>query len=663
VSFTPKESEDFLYSFEQGVNSGVAPALLPKNQLFTASNTTTRGTFASPRPPFFLYELTGDVTALESALSVGPYQGGCYFKPDNADERLLAAVGGRLFEFVPDPLNRTAVVKERTIPGDPNPSTQPQAWLWQSEKWVIWNDGLSTPVFITETTAVRSAYTGKVDYTDTTAANFIIPAVGVAANMTFTSGANVAVGDIITLKDKGTFVVNDISASPVINVTNLTASPVGQDVNNPADLSWSHLNNELPPGRMGVYGMGRNWICLVDGKQFVASDLVGGSSGTITDNYRDAVLHITENNYLSGGGNFTVPGSIGDITFMRFMATPDTALGQGPLMVGTHTTIFSCQAPVDRTTWSNVVDPILTNSIISNGGLSQWGTININADLMMRSIDGIRSYIQARREYATWGNTPISREVDDRLSKDSPDLLPWSSAVYFDNRLLMTTSPVYSDQGVYFQGIVPLNFDPVSSLRGKGPTVYDATVWTGINTLQLLTGLFSNVDRTYAFTLNTTTSTPYIELYEILKSSSSEYADNGNTPITWTFETSVIFNQVQVPNREMYRLIDGEIFVDQLKDTVTFQVYYKPDQYPCWTPWFSWSECGTGKDQFRPRMGLGEPNSRICDNITGRPMREGFSFQLKFVITGHCRFLGARIRASTVPLPKYAPQSCTSICT
>ena len=65
---------------------------------------------------------------------------------------------------------------------------------------------------------------------------------------------------------------------------------------------------ELPAGRVGAYGMGRVWESLTDGIQFIAGDIVGGSSGTQFYNGRDAVLRVTENSYLAGGGTFHVPG-------------------------------------------------------------------------------------------------------------------------------------------------------------------------------------------------------------------------------------------------------------------------------------------------------------------------------------------------------------------
>ena len=660
---------DGLATFEAGINAGIVFELLGKNQLANALNVTVRGSFAAARPPF--YKLTFDADSLAllaSALATGPFQGWCFYKPDFGPEGFVASIGGRLFFIVPDPFARTATVTEVTIPGDPNPPNDLQAWLWQSEKWVIVQQGIKNPIFFDGKTSVRSNYATSVPFSTTTTANFTIPAVGTNVVVAFTSVANVVSGDIITVQNRGTYQVLSIAA---LNVTmvNLTSGPVGGVVASGTTLSWIHIGTQLPPGLMGAYGLGRNWMALPDAKQFVASDLVGGSSGTQAEQYRDAVLQITENLYLAGGGNFTVPGSPGDIRAMIFATTLDVSLGQGPLQVFTPKKVFSCKAPVDRLEWQDVTNPILTESLIGGGGLGQNSTVAANGDTISRSLDGIRSLILGRRDFDTWGNVPISREVDPQLAKDSPDLLRFGSAVVFDNRLLMTCLPVLHSKGVYWRGLIPLNFDPISTLRGKAPSVYDSTLWTGLNVLQLGTGQFANIDRSYAMTLNLETGS-VLELWEILKSKTPEMQgrevyDNGRDRITWVLDSPVLFNQTDPRKRMLLRLLGGEIFVDDLQGIVDFMTWYKPEQ-GCWEPWFAWQECAkvgrNGKPQFRPRIGLGEPSPDPCDESTGRPVREAYNFQWRLVITGHCRLLGARFMACAVPEPVFAPQSCTPIC-
>lgn len=413
---------------------------------------------------------------------------------------------------------------------------------------------------------------------------------------------------------------------------------------------------ELPAGRMGAYGLGRNWMSLTDGRTFIAGDIVGGPSGTAVNQFRDAVLKITENTFLFEGGVFTVPSSGGDIRAMCFAATLDVSLGQGPLQVFTQNGVFSCNAPVDRSTWESITNPILTESLIDKGATGQNSTTLANGDILFRSPDGERSLILGRRDFFSWGNVPQSREVQPTLDADDQTLLNWGSSVVFGNRLLQTAGPTVSALGVYHPTIVAINFDPLSTLTTKQPSVYDG-LWNGLNVLQFLTGTFNGVERCFAFTANPTSGS--IELWEILPDASNVTQDNGVTPISVDFTTADLMDTLSNKTlTDFCRLSDGELAVDNVTGPVTFQVFYKPDQYAKWVPWFAWSV--DGKSTFYPRMGLGEPDGTVYDEALNRPTRNGFSFQVRFVITGSFRFLGARFKALPEPQPDFAPQAINS---
>jgi hypothetical protein len=770
---------DYLFSFEGGMNAGVSPLILAKNQLPWASGSTVRNGFIHSRPPRqqYAFDLSA-VPTFESLILSGLwlFQGSCYYQADSGPESLIASISGRLFKFTPDPTTKIATVIEVTG-GNPQSATALQCWLWQAENYVIWNDGINLPVFFNGTNTARSrGGTGAGPPTYVVANPFTGIGPGTPISLTYTfQGSN---GDTVTLSpgtgsDKlgvvasgaGTqnivvnFGITDpnyfvASGTQLLDTASTAASSLSQTVviNNNYDTTTSltfNLTNayngsanviisngtnfplqgvvtagigtnvlqikfpilssqtstlyigpnitigkgqilidaaqapqtaalapQFPAGRMGAYGRGRIWMALANGKDFIAGDIVGGSSGTLALNFRDAILNITENNYLVGGGLFTVPGSIGDIRAMIFTAQLDVALGQGPLQVFTPKTVFSCNAPVDRLTWQSLTNPILTESAIGNGGLGQYSTFNVNSDVFYRAVDGIRSLILASQDFNQWIRTPISHEVEKLLQRDNQSLLAFGSGVFFDNRSLMTAAPVSTVNGVYHQALVAQNSDLITSLRDKQPPAYDG-IWPGMNILQMMTGEFALVERSFQFVYNTVQKS--LELWELLPESASDVenlgvtpviGDNGSQAIEWWFESSALFRDNSPTDRFFKALNNGEIFVDKLVGRVDFQVFYKPDQYPCWTPWLSWSECATQKSsasdnikpQFRPRMGLGTPSATPCDPSTNRRMREGFTFQVKIVITGQCEFLGARFEAIVLPQPTFAPPACKPLC-
>ncbi len=674
--FKARQLVDFLFDFSAGVNAGIAPILLNKNQLAYGSNTTVRRSFVHPRPPVKQITVVSDTYSDAMAFQDGLFQGAAVFNPDNGIDALMASISGRLYKF--DIVGNTATVSDVTIPGDPNDPTQLRAWMWQAEKWMIVTDGteispgVATPPIFYDITATpttrRSNANSSITLQTTLAVGFSVPsptaAVGQVIHLAAAFTGNV--GDIINLNPVGGLIVTALGgADPTVK--NYNATPIGSYCAPGNQVTWTTGGNELPGGRMGVYGLGRNWLCLNDGKQFVAGDLVGGSAGTLSNNFRDAVLNVTENNFLLGGGYFSIPGSYGEIRAFCFSETIDSSLGQGALQVFTDRNVFSCNAPVDRLTWQNLNNPILTESAKGGGGLSQWSTFNVNSDILSRARDGIRSLTLTRREFNTWGNVPVSREVQPQIDRDSEDLLRFVSGVEFDNRALMLSEGVSNtERGIYFKRIIVQNQDPNSSLRGKEPSVYDALFWQGLNIFRILHGTFNNTDRCFMFTLNNDTAK--IEIWELLPEATAEIYDAIDTRIVWSFEAFLDFGQKNPAVRDRLRLDEAEIYVDELRGKVDFQAYYAPDSWPCWVPWASWQECEDNtivtatQPGFRPNMGLGEPDPGPCDPTNNRPLREGYTFRVKFVITGHCRFLGGKFGAWTVPQPEWAKPSCTPIC-
>lgn len=492
----------------------------------------------------------------------------------------------------------------------------------------------------------------------TTTSAFNAPALGASVDVTVDtlivySGQQVQVdGNKYTL-----------SATPASSTTMLYLKLI-EAINNttaiPANATVRTIP-QLPPGLMGAYGLGRNWICLPDGQSYLASDIVGSSSGSIAYKFRDSILNVTENNYLAGGGVFRVPGAGQQIAAIRFPATLDSSLGQGPLQILTQNIVFSCNAPIQRSEWQNLTNPIQTQSLIGAGGISQDATIPVNGDLWFRSGDGIRSLKLARQDFQTFfGNTPQSVEMNRVLVEDDRSLLNFASEIVFDNRLLCTASPTPSSSGTYHTKLIALNLDPNSSLRVKQPPIYDGE-WNGLNVLKLVTGTFSGIERAFAITLNTDNPEQgIIGLHEILPTAPGNLFDDGTERIQFRLESPALFYQPDPASRQLLRLNDGELIVKDISGEVRFDVYYRPDYDSNWHSWHSWNV--PASPTWNPRMGLGQPDLKQGDNSTGRPYAVGYHFQLLIVITGSCTLMGANLFAVAQsetqyakPLPRLTP--------
>lgn len=484
------------------------------------------------------------------------------------------------------------------------------------------------------------------------AADLIAPYAGDIVQITLEQPYVGTPGAIVWIEGAQYSIVPILASSNQVTITNKTDG-TGLTIKN----GILRTLPELPAGRMGAYGEGRIWISAINGIEFLASDIVGGASGSQPYNGRDAILKVTENTFLLSG-NFKVTGDAGTIAAMVFPAMLDTSMGQGPLQVFCTNLVFSCQTPVDATTWQDLTNPILPVALRGAGGSGQDGVILVNADTIFRANDNqIRSMLLARLDFNKWGNTPISHEVERVINDEDTTLMAYCRGIEFDNRALITCDPLSTAYGVVWQGLLSLNLDPLSSIAGKSQSIWEGR-WTGLNVLQLIR--FKNSNRAFALALG---ATNLIELWELLPSGVLEL-DSGTTSITWSFETPMMFLNTKGKGMfDLVNLTNGELYISDLlpNSTIHIKVEYRPDYYE--SGWFLWHEFYVTTDantqQYRTRVGLGSP--KIADKIpfTNTPARVGRWFQLKITVTGHCRLMGGLFSAEIAPQIEFPKPLCT----
>ena len=402
---------------------------------------------------------------------------------------------------------------------------------------------------------------------------------------------------------------------------------------------------EVPVGNVTTYSNGRLWVALPGGRSFVAGNIVYGEDGTAQFGGRDSVLKFSENAFLNGGGEFSIPNNAGKIRAMRPIANLDTSLGQGPLQVFTERGAFSINAPFDRTQWQNLTYPIQTVSLLGSGSESHESSILVDGDIWFRASDGIRSFQIARRDHGSWVNTPMSTEMFEVIRYDDKSLLNHSSAVLFDNRYLVTSSPFrVRGHGICWRGLIALDFHNVSGISVRTAPVYDG-LWTGLNILQVV----RCDNECYMFVLDCNEK---IELWEL---SVNDPFDNGTTRIACFLDTASFGFDDAGWSRKA--LSTGDLWIGDVIGQVNFDVQFRPDQYPCYIPWHSWAvdskrescltECSTPdslQPQYRPRMRLPLPGES-CNSRVNMPFRHGFEFQCRLAWTGHASINRLRLVA------------------
>lgn len=407
-------------------------------------------------------------------------------------------------------------------------------------------------------------------------------------------------------------------------------------------------NKMIQTGTAMDYYMGRVWVA--QNREYVAGDIVGSTpSGTIAPTFRDAVLHMTENTWLLGGGKFTVPTVAGEIRAMSHTANLDTSLGEGQLFVFTRNTIYSVNVPATRADWASLSQPLQRIAQLRYGGVSDRSLVQVNGDLFYQAYDGIRSLMLAIRYYSQWAQTSMSHNMNRILRFNDRALLRFSSGMEFDNRLLQTALPFQTPLGVAHKAIIALDFDLITSLNDRLPPVWESHL-EGIDVMQMVEGDWGGLQR--GFFVAHSRITGKLQLWEMQV---DVLRDNLDDRIPMVIDSPSYHWDLM---SQLKQLDNGEILIDRIRGTVDFKISYRPDNYACYIPWYEWAECSartTCEDVNNPicypesgsyceadRISIVLPKApaSVCDTGNGRPSDVGYSFQIRLEVKGECRVRG-----------------------
>lgn len=331
-----------------------------------------------------------------------------------------------------------------------------------------------------------------------------------------------------------------------------------------AKVSVDVDNTEIPTGTIMAYGMGR--LCVIVNKRDVAFGDLHGSHDL--PDAADSLILFTERNFLAEGFDAAIPFTQGIATGMIFFPQLDTSTGNGQLMVFAERGATSFFLSLPRELWKTSSFQIL--ALLTTGLRGHRSISVVNEDLWFRSDDGMRSYRQARSEQSGWSHIPLSTNVKQYLGNDSDFLLKYASAIYFDNRILVTTSPLWNNGRPIHTGMAVVDFDVISSFSGspQAPQI-SKPAWEGqwsseqFLPITMLTGTFHGVTRAFIFGLD---NRGHNQLYELSKDDKDDF--DGNR-INWEMVSrSFDFNKLNPQDSTVFtenELYDGDLW---LKDII-----------------------------------------------------------------------------------------------
>lgn len=350
-------------------------------------------------------------------------------------------------------------------------------------------------------------------------------------------------------------IAQDGSGSAIIyNATKARRAKVSVDIN----------NTEIPVGTIMAYGMGRI-VVIVNKRDVAFGDLHG--SHDLPDP-ADSLVLFTERNFLAEGFDAAIPFTQGVATGMMFFPQLDTSTGNGQLMVFAERGAASFFLSLPRDQWKTSSFQIL--ALLTTGLRGDKSISVVNEDLWFRSDDGMRSYRQARSEQSGWSHIPLSTNVKQYLENDDDRLLKYGSAIYFDNRILITTSPMWNNGRPRHRGMMVVDFDVISSFGGSPSAAQiSKPAWEGqwycsqFFPIQMLTGTFKGVTRAFIFGM---TNDGLNQLYELSVDDKDDF--DGNR-IPWELVSRAFdFNKLSPQSSTVFtenELYDGDLW---LKDIV-----------------------------------------------------------------------------------------------
>lgn len=419
---------------------------------------------------------------------------------------------------------------------------------------------------------------------------------------------------------------------------------------------------ELPAAMAMKYYSGI--LFYSQGKQYTGGDIVLSASGTLAYGFRDAVLKVTENQLAVVGLGFSVPAQSGDITALFFTANLNTALGQGPLYIGTRTAVYQLTVPstlVDWTNANNANQPVQTVAQFKYGPVGDRTVCLVNGDAFYQTLEpAIRSFQVSQRYFGQWANVPISNNENRILRFNNRALMPTASGIDFDNRLLQTILPFATPVGTAFQAIAPLDFDLISTLQEQRPPAWEGSQ-EGLNHLQLFEADFGGLQRGFSVAWSDPAKggDGGIYVWEMTSDVTPSQRDDVDNRVTWFFETPAWTFSDEFALKELDWL---QLWLDRIAGTVDVKVEYRPDADNCWRFWAETSFCAARsscEDPVNPicypeqpycegqKMPLGfpKPPTPDCVVMNQRPTNIGYQFQLRITIRGWCRVRGLLVWA------------------
>lgn len=280
-------------------------------------------------------------------------------------------------------------------------------------------------------------------------------------------------------------VLHDYPDYPVL----ITGDTVARS--DPEHMVNGFLEPQVPISVLGAANQNRLFIANAS-NEFTAGDPIGNKLTPEAPNTFTEVL-VPSAPFFNQFFELSTGSPLHPISAMGFIQQLDTSTGVGPLFVSTQNQIYTYQSQLPRTSW----DANFGALYIATAGIAgPRGFINVNSDVIFLSgAYNVHAFSNARNDARTWGNVPISREVNNYLKSHDKDLNQFAVLGFFNNRIFISTNPYRvgaldrSQRPVTdyaHGGFVTLEIEALASFLSQGTPTWDG-LWTGVNPMEIQT--------------------------------------------------------------------------------------------------------------------------------------------------------------------------------
>lgn len=405
-------------------------------------------------------------------------------------------------------------------------------------------------------------------------------------------------------------------------------------------------------GNLMVYAHGRIWLGTENDLIYASDHIYSQGIGAGKD---EAVLRFSESFYPSSGDGFGAPSEFGALTGLTLIPRHPELNGHGEILALHRNGAYTINGGLSpRNTWT---DAQMTQIVYSGGGCAAPNsTATINSNIFYRDCDtGISSfqYSESRQQEFDIDTSSISTEVSKYLDFDRSPMIQFCSSIFTNNRLISTCAITKEASSVadsfhrYANGMVVMSLQKNRSATGTKVISWDG-LWTGPRVTCCCNGFFDGRKKNFFFSFDTDKQN---RVYHLTENRGNDIIGGVEKKIVSFYIQRGIFDDINEQKPMIEKSLNSHsISYAGAVGEVTFDSFYSPDDYECFTPLMEnrkvncdnpcaneTGECNSGKT-YQPKAGI-VVSDLIKDKNTGRQsskesVYKSNFFAIKTKITG-----------------------------